>query len=51
MYTRAVQGIVMTMRISGPSTNYMPKFAMKLPATVVPRWEGVVSHGEASYLL
>ena len=27
------------------------KFAMKLSATVTPRWEGVVSRGEASYLL
>ena len=31
------------MRISGPSTYILyAKFAMKLSATVTPRWEGVV---------
>ena len=37
------------MRISGPSYVLYAKFAMKLSATVTPRWEGVVSRGEATH--
>ena len=49
MYTRAVQGIICA---AGPcaSQDLARKFAMKLSATVTPRWEGVVSRGEATHL-
>ena len=45
MYTRAVQGII----YAASSQDLARKFAMKLSATVTPRWEGVVSRGEATH--
>ena len=48
--TRAVQGIICA---AGPCTSQhlaRAKCAMKLSATVTPRWEGVVSRGEATHL-